>query len=990
MDNSDPITLLRSLQHERAILHRISWSNSGQFVAAACADTFVRVWDSASGDLAQCVPSQTPQVTSVAWSPDDTLIAFASADVKLFSMTRQRIVSTLTGHRHSVWSMSWSPDGRVLASGSHDKSVILWDVTSGSIVHELRGHSDEILAVSWSPDGKTLATASSDNTIRMWDRETGVVSNILRRHVGHVTSLAWSPDGRMLASGSRDRTIVLWNASRGWPTHILERHTGPVAAVDYSADGSVLASSSYEGDVIIWRTDTTEPVHGFKTHQTPRNEWKGLRFHPQKPILAILGSSDRSIDLYALNFDRLNSLLATEGHTFYRNAKVILLGDTGVGKSGLGLALLGEPWSATDSTHGRRVWTLSRQVHIRPDAREEIREILLWDLAGQPDYRIIHQLHLSDVAIALVLIDSRNHTDPFSGVTHWAKALKQARKIFADKASYMKTFLVAAREDVGRLGVSNTRMADFLTEMQFDQSFRTSAKEGWGIEELRSAIQSSIPWSQLPTGSTSELFQNIKAFIVKEKELGRILSTRDDLYRSFVGQYPTFAERPNPRNEFDTCISLVESRDLIQALSFGSLVLLQPEMLDSYAAAIIHALKDEPDDVGSIMEVDARLGNFRMAEGERIPSDHRDKEELLRIATIEELLRHEIALRYGGSLVFPSESRRELSSIPNDCRPEVLLRFEGALTNIYATLVVRLSNSDLFRRESIWKAASTFRSKSGGICGMQLVTVEDGTGELSLFFDASASVETKTNFEEYVRTHLERWAIPASTTRRTILKCNTCSEDIPERQVNLRRHRGASTLTCPVCETVLFLPIPHGAARLSSTAFAIQKMDDAADSQREQDVAASILQGKVATHDFDVFLCHNSADKHLVKNVGLKLKGKGVLPWLDEWHLPPGTPFRRELESRIESIRAAAVFVGRNGIGPWQDEEIDAILNEFIRRRRPVIPVLLHDPKARVAGGYIEPKDVPIFLRGRVWVDFRRRKPNPLDQLVWGITGENR
>jgi hypothetical protein len=31
---------------------------------------------------------------------------------------------------------------------------------------------------------------------------------------------------------------------------------------------------------------------------------------------------------------------------------------------------------------------------------------------------------------------------------------------------------------------------------------------------------------------------------------------------------------------------------------------------------------------------------------------------------------------------------------------------------------------------------------------------------------------------------------------------------------------------------------------------------------------------------------------------------------------------------------------------------------------------------------------LPIFLQGRTWVDFRQEEPNPIAQLVWGITGK--
>jgi TIR domain-containing protein len=130
---------------------------------------------------------------------------------------------------------------------------------------------------------------------------------------------------------------------------------------------------------------------------------------------------------------------------------------------------------------------------------------------------------------------------------------------------------------------------------------------------------------------------------------------------------------------------------------------------------------------------------------------------------------------------------------------------------------------------------------------------------------------------------------------------------------------------------------------------------------------------------FDVFLCHNVADKPAIVEIGRRLLSRGVLPWLDQWELRPGTPWQRVLEEQIANIRSAAVFVGHDGIGPWQRQELDGFLREFNKRGCPVIPVMLPG-----AGG--EPQ-LPLFLRGMTWVDFRVSDPDPLDQLLWGITG---
>jgi len=135
---------------------------------------------------------------------------------------------------------------------------------------------------------------------------------------------------------------------------------------------------------------------------------------------------------------------------------------------------------------------------------------------------------------------------------------------------------------------------------------------------------------------------------------------------------------------------------------------------------------------------------------------------------------------------------------------------------------------------------------------------------------------------------------------------------------------------------------------------------------------------------FDVFLCHNSEDKEAVIEIANRLRDEYKLePWLDVWELRPGFPWQRELEKQINQIKSAAVFIGQKGIGPWQDDEIDAFLREFKRRACPVIPVLLRDAPQKPT--------LPIFLEGMTWVDCREQTPaytDPMYKLIWGITGQ--
>lgn len=132
--------------------------------------------------------------------------------------------------------------------------------------------------------------------------------------------------------------------------------------------------------------------------------------------------------------------------------------------------------------------------------------------------------------------------------------------------------------------------------------------------------------------------------------------------------------------------------------------------------------------------------------------------------------------------------------------------------------------------------------------------------------------------------------------------------------------------------------------------------------------------------DFDVFLSHNSKDKPTVRELAEALKARGLRVWLDEWELIPGRPWQEAVEEIIRTVPAAAVLVGRDGLGPWEIPEMHACISQFVRRRLPVIPVLLP--------GVPERPELPLFLGEHTWVDLRGGLSSEgLDLLEWGITG---
>jgi hypothetical protein len=131
--------------------------------------------------------------------------------------------------------------------------------------------------------------------------------------------------------------------------------------------------------------------------------------------------------------------------------------------------------------------------------------------------------------------------------------------------------------------------------------------------------------------------------------------------------------------------------------------------------------------------------------------------------------------------------------------------------------------------------------------------------------------------------------------------------------------------------------------------------------------------------EYDAFLCHNSINKSFVKKISYLLHDNGIRTWLDEAQIPPGRSIQSEINKQILKIKHVVVFIGKDGIGMSQKKEIDYFLVESRKRTCTIIPVILPDADNE--------SELSPSLNEFKWVDFRKKEPDPVKELVWGITG---
>lgn len=747
--NGSPVqglTLRQVLQGHTAPIARIAWSPDGAYLATSSFDKSIRIWDVRSGACVLTLVAHTAFVMSVAWSPDGQHLASASGDttIRLWEADSGELLHTLEGHNECVNYVSWSPDGQRLASSSDDRTIRLWDTATGAHLQTLLGHTAPVSYVSWSPEGKRLASASSDRTIRVWETGSAKHLRTLKGHTGSVWTVNWSQRGQGLVSSSGDQTIGLWKANREKPLGVLEGHSSDVNAAIFSAGWRWLASKGGDPDntIRLWHCGTWECV--VVLEESACDQWPpSIAFHPNLPVLATLGEEDTIIRIWEL--DEAILLSQTQKSVHYTTAKLVLVGDSGVGKTGLGWRLAHNEFKEHASTHGQQFWPIQKLGIKRKDGT--VCEAVLWDLAGQHVYRQIHSIFLENVAAALVLFDPSNRQEPLKGVQFWLEQLK-------GKGQLPPAVLIGARVDRGAPAVSQQELDQFCQRYGIRGGYiSTSAISGEGLDALLETLKAQMPWDEMTATVTTVTFKRIKDHVLALKEKPNrkgVLVSPPTLRRQLRAADKGWRFTDT---EMMTAVGHLETHGFVAILrnSAGKqYILLTPDLLASLASSIVLQADKHPRELGAVSEAELLQGRFQFDELTGL-SDA--EAQIVLDAAILRFLEHNICFRETLNdetlLIFPGliKQKRPLQDdVPATDDTSYVVR--GRVENLYASLVVLLGYTPSFTRINQWQNQAQYEMDEGEICGFRVIEDREGEIELVLYYGERMPASGRDKFQE--------------------------------------------------------------------------------------------------------------------------------------------------------------------------------------------------------------------------------------------------
>lgn len=549
--------------------------------------------------------------------------------------------------------------------------------------------------------------------------------------------------------------------------------------------------------VRLWRCDTWACVTMLE--EPSDYKWPpGVDFHPRLPVLATLGEKDTIVRIWEL--DEALLLDQAQESVHYTTAKLVLVGDSGVGKTGLGWRLAHDEFKEHASTHGQQFWPITQLGLKRKDGTEC--EAVLWDLAGQHAYRQIHSIFLDNVAAALVLFDPSNRQEPLKGVQFWLEQLK-------GKGQLPPVVLVGARVDVSPPALSQQEFDQFCQRYGIRGGYiSTSAKRGDGLDALLERLKAQIPWDEMTATVTTVTFKRIKDYVLALKEKpdrkGVLVSPpalREQLQATDEDWRFTNAEMM-------TAVGHLETHGYVAVLrsSAGEQhILLAPDLLVTLASTIVFLADKNPRELGAVSETELLQGRHQFDELAGLsPAEG----QVLLDAAILRFLQHSICFRetLGDEtlLIFPAliKQKRPLQDdLPSADDISYLVR--GRVENLYASLVVLLGYTPSFTRINQWQNQAQYEMGEGEVCGFRLIEDREGEIELVLYYGNQMPANGRAKFQELFEQFLYQRDV--DVTRFPPVVCPQGHQQ--ERATVIKRSRGGKTFAfCDECGSRTDLP----------------------------------------------------------------------------------------------------------------------------------------------------------------------------------------
>uniref|UniRef100_A0A3Q2HTP8 Autophagy related 16 like 1 n=1 Tax=Equus caballus TaxID=9796 RepID=A0A3Q2HTP8_HORSE len=294
-----PTTALCVFDAHDGEVNAVQFSPGSRLLATGGMDRRVKLWE-VSGDKCEfkgSLSGSNAGITSIEFDSAGSYLLAASNDFasRIWTVDDYRLRHTLTGHSGKVLSAKFLLDNARIVSGSHDRTLKLWDLRSkvciktvfaGSSCNDIvcteqcvmSGHFDKkirfwdirsesvvremellgkITALDLNPERTELLSCSRDDLLKIIDLRINAVRQTFSapgfKCGSDWTRVVFSPDGSYVAAGSADGSLYVWSVLSGKVEKVLSKqHGSSINAVAWSPSGSHVVSVDKGSKAVLW------------------------------------------------------------------------------------------------------------------------------------------------------------------------------------------------------------------------------------------------------------------------------------------------------------------------------------------------------------------------------------------------------------------------------------------------------------------------------------------------------------------------------------------------------------------------------------------------------------------------------------------------------------------------------------------------------------------------------------------------------------------
>lgn len=287
--DESPVKKLRNFYHDNNKKRRKTFPTLQQYYSRG---SNINTFKSAHNESITCLDFDVPF---------GTLCTAGHLDhhIKIWDLSQKKQIGQMSGHKASISCMQMDSRYSMLITGGRDAVLKMWDLNLGAqlyqeqsdvipstehaCVYTFDSHVDEITALSF--DSAHLVSGSQDRTVRQWDLSSGkclqtidlsFAGRLSQNNSVSSSSMLTPTDiapvigalqcfDAALATGTKDGMVRLWDLRSGKVIRTLEGHTDAVTALKF--DSRNLITGSLDRSVRIWdlRTGTLADAFAYES-----------------------------------------------------------------------------------------------------------------------------------------------------------------------------------------------------------------------------------------------------------------------------------------------------------------------------------------------------------------------------------------------------------------------------------------------------------------------------------------------------------------------------------------------------------------------------------------------------------------------------------------------------------------------------------------------------------------------------------------------------